>query len=384
MTDYQIDISDPLFWVTTLLAIVLLAPLTGRFSRRGVWAMINATFLVALTGSWSAVILGSALVVHILLRAAGAGRGGRAFLILLSLGTLGLFLVHKLPLIGLGSVEVHAKGALLAIGFSYVAARLVELLRAVWEGRHHAPDLPSTINYLLPFHMLAAGPIQSFDEFASQPDVPEPLQARDVLAAVERIAFGLFKKFVLAYAIHRLFLTDFASSGVYFVIEIQMFFLWLYLDFSAYSDIAVGVGRLMGIATPENFDRPYLARNVIDFWNRWHLSLSYFIRRNLFIPIQLLLMRRTEGRRPLLCASVAFTVSFVLCGLWHALTINFLIWGAVHAAGLVVVNLYRFWLNARLGAEGMKRYNSNRWIRAVAIVLTYEFVALSLLALYFP
>ena len=84
----------------------------------------------------------------------------------------------------------------------------------------------------------------------------------------------------------------------------QLNYLWLYLDFSAYSDIAVGVGRLMGVATPENFNRPYLARNMIDFWERWHISLSLFIRRNMFIPIQLALMRRTDGRRPLLVASV--------------------------------------------------------------------------------
>ncbi len=102
--------------------------------------------------------------------------------------------------------------------------------------------------------------------------------------AFDRIASGLFKKYVLANLIKRLFLTDYRSAGLYVLLEVQLTFIWLYLDFSAYSDVAVGVGRLMGVATPENFNRPYLARNIIEFWERWHISLSQFIRRNIFIP----------------------------------------------------------------------------------------------------
>jgi D-alanyl-lipoteichoic acid acyltransferase DltB (MBOAT superfamily) len=152
-------------------------------------------------------------------------------------------------------------------------------------------------------------------------------------------------------------------------------FLWLFLDFSAYSDVAVGLGRLMGVATPENFNRPYLARNVIDFWDRWHISLSQFIRRNVFIPIQLGLMRRTEGRRPLLIASVAFSVSFLLCGLWHNFMTSWLAWGAYQALGLIVCNAYKDFLTRRLGRQGVKRYLANPWYRVLAVFATYQFSA---------
>ncbi|NNF16824.1 MAG: hypothetical protein HKN70_08745, partial [Gammaproteobacteria bacterium] len=270
------------------------------------------------------------------------------------------------------------------IGFSYVALRAVDLLRAVVEKRHAPPDLFSLINYLLPFHMLAAGPIQAYDEFARQPAVPASLSPRDVLESVERITLGLFKKFVLAYAIQSIFLTDFEADGLYFFLEVQVFFLWLYLDFSAYSDIAVGVGRLLGVATPENFNRPYLARNAIDFWNRWHISLAQFVRRNLFIPIQLHLTRRFEGRYPLLIASVAFSIAFVLCGLWHGLSINFLLWGAIHALALVIANAWRFYLKKRLGTAGVKRYMADRRIEWLARIVTYEYVAFSLVVLFIP
>src|SRR6185503_19754607 len=106
-------------------------------------------------------------------------------------------------------VPVGGVGQILAVvGYSYVALRMVEVLRAVFDGRHPAPGFVSLVNYLLPFHMLAAGPIQSYDDFVrAKGDTFDP-GAADVLRGVERIASGLFKKFVLAYFVQKLFLTN--------------------------------------------------------------------------------------------------------------------------------------------------------------------------------
>jgi D-alanyl-lipoteichoic acid acyltransferase DltB (MBOAT superfamily) len=164
-------------------------------------------------------------------------------------------------------------------------------------------------------------------------------------------------------------------------VEVQVFFFWLYLDFSAYSDIAVGIGRLIGVTTPENFNRPYFARNVIDFWERWHISLSEFIRRNLFIPIQMSMVRRRRWS-PLVCANVAVGISFISCGLWHGIGTNFLLWGIVHCVGLMTVNVYRHFLTKLLGAKRIKAYMADNRIRAAATFATYQFVAASLLTLF--
>jgi D-alanyl-lipoteichoic acid acyltransferase DltB (MBOAT superfamily) len=120
---------------------------------------------------------------------------------------------------------------------------------------------------------------------------------------------------------------------------------------------------------------------MVDFWERWHISLSQFIRRNLYIPIQMALMRRTDARWPLLCAVAATAVSFVLAGLWHGLSLPFLAWGASHAAGLVVAHVYGHVLQKTLGTKRLKLYRANPWIRGLATVVTFEFVACSLLAL---
>src|SRR5262249_55313436 len=162
---------------------------------------------------------------------------------------------------------------------------------------------------------------------------------------------GLFKKFVVAQGLERLFLTGFHARGPYLLWEIQLAYLWLFLDFSAYTDIAVGIGRLIGVATPENLHRPYLARNVIDFLERWHISLSMCVRRHVFIPLQLALMRRTEGRASLGIASFAFLVSFLLVGLWHEVGWVWVAWGLYQAGGLILCNVYRQLLTARLGRK---------------------------------
>ncbi|HQU43791.1 MAG TPA: MBOAT family O-acyltransferase, partial [Pirellulales bacterium] len=146
----------------------------------------------------------------------------------------------------------------------------------------------------------------------------------------------------------------------------------------------VGAGRLMGVATPENFNRPYVARNLIDFWDRWHMSLSRFVYRNLFIPVQLALLRRAGPQRALGCASVAFTVAFMLCGLWHELNWRWLMWGVLNAAGLVTVNWYRAWLQKRLSREAMNRYRANPGIRVAASILTQVFFAATLLVANWP
>ena len=384
MDSAAIDLFGVRFWALVAVSVVLLAPLTGPRARRMAFAAFNLGFLALYLRGGVAVVLAGVIVGHLVLRALASPRWGPPAMAAGGAAVLGLFLMHKLPGLSVGTDLARVNPLLTTIGFSYVALRWVDVSRAVREGRQPAPDLPATVNYLLPFHMLSAGPIQAYDDFVDQPSPPPPLSAVDALGAFERIAAGLFKKYVLANLVDKLFLTGFRAGGPYFLAELQFNYLWLFLDFSAYSDIAVGIGRLIGVATPENFNRPYLARNPIDYWDRWHISLSQFIRRNLFIPIQLGLMRRTEGRHALVIAGIAFTVSFLLCGLWHNVGPVWLLWGAYHSAGLIACNFYKATLLKRLGRKGLNRYMANPWIRAVAVVLTFEFIAFSVFLVTAP
>ena len=134
------------------------------------------------------------------------------------------------------------KHVLTVVGFSFVALRLTDAGIAVAGGKVRAPGLIATVNYLIPFHMLAAGPIQPYEDFALQAPGPAT-KLSGVAGRSYRIAHGLFKKFVVCSVLGVL-LTNFRSYGhAYFLLELQVNAVWLYLDFSAYSDIAVGGGR---------------------------------------------------------------------------------------------------------------------------------------------
>ncbi len=300
MSDSTVDLYSVQFWWVVALALALVGPLTSPRARSWALAALNLGFLALLLRQDMPYVL--ALLFGAWAGLKVVGRLGGLAALPLGLAVLGLFVAHKLP----GAI-VPARSPLLnalaVIGFSYVALRLVDVGRAVSERRHPPPSFCALVNYLLPFHMIAAGPIQAYDDFVAQPAVPPPPTFRESVGALDRIASGLFKKFILANLVESLFLTGFRARGAYFFLEVQFNYLWIYLDFSGYSDIAVGVGRLIGVATPENFNRPYLARNVIDYWDRWHISLSQFVRRNVFIPLQVALMRRTGGSHALLVAS---------------------------------------------------------------------------------
>jgi D-alanyl-lipoteichoic acid acyltransferase DltB (MBOAT superfamily) len=377
-TSAIIDLYSVQFWVAVAAACAVMAPLASGKARRIAFALVNLGFLGYFLGVDLAAVLVSLAVVCLGLRLLESGSFSRLGLALGIVLVLVLFVAYKVPDFGdrLGVQRWHP--VMTTIGFSYVALRLVEVGRAVFEGRHKAPSAAALVNFLLPFHMLSAGPIQSFDHFAGQAEVAPPRGPAATLASVERITTGLFKKFVLANALQSAFLTSFQAGGPYFFLEVQVNYVWLYLDFSAYTDIAVGIGGLMGVDTPENFNRPLLARNSIDYWDRWHISLSQWIRRNVFTPIQLALVRRTAGRRTLWIASFAFAVSFLLCGLWHNIGLSWLLWGAYHAFGLICCNLYRAYLVHKLGRKGFNQYLTRPWIRAAATLLTFEFVAFSL------
>jgi len=375
LLDFGLSFRPNGFWALTLVAIIVLAFTKVAPAKSWAFAAINFVFLLGVLGVLVIPLCALVFGFHLWLTA-----GKRKVPWLVLGGILVAFLIRK-DVFELTSELAPVYRLLVGIGFSYVMLRGYDLWAFVKAGGEE-PRVVETLNFLLPFHMIAAGPIQQYKEFREQGrEVPATVSFEQSVGALELITHGLFKKFFLAAIISDIFLTDFQVGGWYIWVEAQFFFLWLYLDFSAYSDVAIGIGRLMGVKTPDNFNRPYLARNMIGFWDRWHITLSEFVKKHIFIPIQLGLMRSKYGRFQLLCASIAFTVAFLLCGLWHGVSMPYFLWGAIHALGLVLCNLYKHFLLRKLGRKGVKRYMENPVIRVVATFITYQWVALSLLAM---
>jgi alginate O-acetyltransferase complex protein AlgI len=225
------------------------------------------------------------------------------------------------------------------LAISFFTFEFVHYLYDVKKGQKPMNNVTDFVAFTLFFPSLVAGPIKRYESFL--PSLQKGLSKvtlEDVKIGILRIAVGYFKKVVIADnlsgAIHY-YENSFSSFGFYerwlFVIAIS---LRIVFDFSGYSDMAIGFARLAGINIPENFNWPYLASSIKSFWQRWHISLSSWIRDYVYVPMG-------GNRHGAVRTVVHGLLAFGLCGLWHGAASNFVFWGVYHGAGLAVNNSYR-------------------------------------------
>ncbi len=222
----------------------------------------------------------------------------------------------------------------LPIGISFYTFQSLSYTIDVWRGRIEAErNLLRFAVYVAFFPQLVAGPIVRPSEFLPQLRAPARVDIEDVNFAIFRITKGLFKKVVLGDLVAASF-TDlvFTSPTQYTSLEnliaLYAFTLQIYADFSGYSDMAIGVARLLGVRLPENFDRPYQAKDVGEFWRRWHMTLSSWLRDYVFFPLGG--SRGSEAR-----TYFNLWLTMFLVGIWHGASWNFVIYGNLHAAALM-------------------------------------------------
>ena len=322
---------------------------------------------------------------------------------------LGLLVVLKLPALAqLASAGLRAlmgqEASLAAatdlrwLGFSYLAFRLVHTLRERQNGRLPVVTLQEYVIYVIFFPSFTAGPIDRLERFIKDlrqgtvnpegkplPEVQTPgktslgLQPQDLVVAGQRLVVGLFKKFVVAdslalVALNAANAAQVRSAGWMWVL-LYAYTLQIFFDFSGYTDIAIGLGRLVGIALPENFNAPYLKPNLAQFWNNWHMTLTQWFRAYYFNPLTRWL--RTGGRK--LSAAVIIFITqittMLLIGLWHGMTWNFVLWGAWHGLGLFVQNRYSEWARPRL-PDLAARPALKQGLAVAGGLLTFHYVAL--------
>jgi D-alanyl-lipoteichoic acid acyltransferase DltB (MBOAT superfamily) len=238
---------------------------------------------------------------------------------------------------------LHVLAYALPIGLSFHVFQSLSYTIEVYRG-NQMPERHAGIFalYVMFFPQLVAGPIERPQNMLHQFHERHDFDADRAIAGLERMLWGFFKKCVvadrLAVLINPVFADPHAYGGPALLLAVLGFTVQIYCDFSGYSDIALGSARVMGFKLMENFDRPYAAASVAEFWTRWHRSLSTWFRDYLYIPL--------GGNRvgPLRWGGNILVV-FLASGLWHGANWTFVIWGALHAAYLVVERA----LGGRLG-----------------------------------
>lgn len=243
------------------------------------------------------------------------------------------------------AILAYVRSIGLPLGISFYIFKLISYVADVYTKKTAPGDFFHVLMYTVTFHQVAQGPITRYAEMAEEMD-HRSADAEDLAEGLWRFTVGLAKKTVLADHLGTLaetFLplagnTTFSVGGAY--LGALCYMLQLYLDFSAYSDMALGLGRMIGFHYPENFNYPYIAVSVRDFWRRWHISLSRFFRDYVYIPLGG--NRVSTGRLMLNLLAV-----WALTGFWHGSSWNFLLWGLYYFVFIAIENFVKKFQKAK-------------------------------------
>jgi alginate O-acetyltransferase complex protein AlgI len=249
-----------------------------------------------------------------------------------------------------GSAPVSWTAVALPIGISFFTFQKITYAVDVYRGVHGPlRRLVDYAMYILMFPQLIAGPIVRFNEVADQiEDRRKNETAENRIAGLFRFVTGLAKKVLIANVMgaeaDRIFAMNAAEMGAGTAwIGVLAYAFQIYFDFSGYSDMAIGLGRMMGFKFPENFNNPYISQSISEFWRRWHMTLGRFMRDYLYIPLG---GSRVKSPRRLY---LNLWLVFLISGLWHGAAWNFVVWGAFHGLFLIADRIFLLKLLKKTG-----------------------------------
>ena len=294
----------------------------------------------------------------------------RWFVIFLTVALLPMILAKVLP--------SNQGGDLMGfVGISYLSFRAIDVLICLRDGAIEKLSPSTFLMFLLFFPTISAGPLDRYRRFEADWHAARPAAEflDDLDHAVSCLFTGLLYKFVLAAIIYDRWISAIGESHGFLPMVSYMYgySLYLFFDFAGYSAFAIGFSYLFGIRTPPNFHLPFLASDIQTFWNRWHISLSHWLRDHVFMRFQLWAMKRKLLKNPVHAAHLGLLLTFLTMGVWHGLERHFIAYGLYHGLLQVGHDHFKRWnKKARFIAE-------NKWSRALGTALTFQFVCFGFL-----
>lgn len=284
------------------------------------------------------------------------------------------------------------------LGLSYFLFREIDFIMQSDYLRETGVEinLVDYLNFILCFYTLLAGPITRYEIFKEDfSKKVNPLEKSEIISLLNRAVNGYFKVYVISA-----FLSFYAkiwfegladhsgvitTAGAYLIFALLNSW-YIYFNFSGYCDIVVAFAALSGLSVQENFKQPYLARSVVEFWNRHHITLSEWIRDYIFSPLFKALLSGPCENNAKLGQYIALFITFTVAGIWHGTDLNYLAYGLLQGLGIVVATIWKDNRKKLLGKEKNKAYEKNQvaiWVgRAVTwtyISLTFGFVGYDLM-----
>ncbi|AJH18042.1 MULTISPECIES: D-alanyl-lipoteichoic acid biosynthesis protein DltB [Bacillus] len=266
-------------------------------------------------------------------------------------------------------------------GISYVTFRAVQMVFEIRDGLIKECSFFNFWEFILFFPAISTGPIDRYRRF--QKDIQKPPSAEEyqnlLYMGINRIFQGFLYKFILAYLIKENIMdATIAHQNTILsnMIYMYSYSLYLFFDFAGYSSFVIGVSYMMGIKTPENFNKPFISRNIKDFWNRWHMSLSFWLRDFIYMRFVFFATKKKLIKNRYMISYIGVFLNFFIMGIWHITghhIAQYMIYALYHIALFILFDIferknkkYKFWPN-------------NTFMHVLAIVITFHFVCFGFL-----
>lgn len=261
------------------------------------------------------------------------------------------------------------------LGISYLTFKGIQLIMETRDGLiKQVPPLFHLLYFILFFPTISSGPIDRYRRFAK--DVQRNISGEEykvlLYEGLNKIFLGFLYKYIIGYSINHFFIANLRfiehSHFQHHLYYMYAYSFYLFFDFAGYSAFAIGFSYLMGIKSPENFNKPFISRNIKDFWNRWHLSLSFWFRDYVYMRFVFWMTKKKWIKNRNIISNLGYILLFLLMGVWHGLEIQYILYGIYHALLMVLYNSFEQF------NKKYKWWPHNKFTHVVAIIITFHFI----------
>lgn len=257
------------------------------------------------------------------------------------------------------------------LGISYMTFKTVQMIIEIYDGLIEEVDTLEYFNFLLFFPCLTSGPIDRSRNFGKYyREIPSKQEYLELVGTgIEKILVGLMYKLIFATLFYQAMVWG-GSRGLFLshLVYMYSYGFYLFFDFAGYSLMAVGASYIFGIKTPDNFNKPFVSHDMKEFWDRWHMSLSYWFRDFIFSRLMMRFIKKKTFKNKLTGASVGFIINMTIMGVWHGLTCEYILYGLYHGVLLALTEIYQ------KKCPFHKKYKNNKYYRAISLFITFNLV----------
>lgn len=264
------------------------------------------------------------------------------------------------------------------IGLSYLNFKIIQMIIEIYDGKITKIKFITLLYFIIFFPTLSSGPIDRWKRFEENINIK--LEKKEyindyLIIGLKKIFIAVAYKFILAYLIDTYWLSVIPAdinilNSINYMYAYSMY---LFFDFAGYSLFAVGTSYIFGIKTPENFNKPFLSKDMKEFWSRWHISLSRWFGDYIYSRFVLNSMRKKRFKNKFITSHIAHLITMLIMGLWHGLTIYYVIYGLYQGIALILTDIYQRKSNF------YKKHKKEKWFNYMQIIITIHIVCFGML-----